>query len=328
MPNLTAEQIEKRRGAVMASDLPIIMGLSTFKSPMELALIKRGEIEPDFEPLLSRDIGHIIEPITWKLWEEETGKKARLNKRSFYGSGKNKHHGATPDGFIIEDGKRAGLLELKYSTAGAKWRTLPDDVFIQVQWQLHVTKKDRADVAGLIAYKGTNLKVHEVNRDDRFIGELVKIADEFMEAINSGHLPKPMGTASESAALEKYYNRERSGIAPLERHDPELIEILDGMEDLGGRIRSLTAEKNKAKNALKVYIGENTTMLSGGYRVSWKRPADKQVTDWEAVANAVVESAAKKEFYGDVLDAFHTAVEGSTEDLISSRRLNVYKKGE
>lgn len=328
MPNLTKAQIIQRMAAIMASDMPIIMGLSKFKSPLELALEKNGEVKPDFSPMLSRDIGHLVEPITKKLWEKETGMKAKLNKHSFFAGGDNCHHGATPDGFVIEDGEEKSLLELKYSTAGARWSSLPDEVYIQCMWQLHVLKKDVCHVAGLVAYKGTNLKIHEVQRDDRFIRELVMIANEFWDAIKSGHLPKPTGTDSESKALEKYYQKEKTTIAPFERHDPELIEILDGMEDLGEEIKALTKKKNQAKNSIKVYIGENTKMLSGNYKVSWKRPATKNVTDWKAVTDDILEDAADQEYYGDLLHSCQVAIEKHTEKKEGSRRMNIYKDKE
>lgn len=327
MPNLSKKQLIQRRAAIMASDVPIIMGLSKFKSPLELALEKRGEVEPDFSPLLSRDIGHLMEPITKKLWEKETGMKAALNKHSFFAGGDICHHGATPDGFVLEDGEEKSLLELKYSTAGARWSSLPDEVYIQCMWQLHVLKKDVCHVAGLVAYKGTNLKIHEVQRDDRFIGELVRMANEFWDAIKSGHLPKPTGSDSESRALERYYSREKKSIAPLERHDPELIEILDGVEELGNEIRELNKKKNQAKNSIKVYIGENQQMLSGNYRVSWKRPAPKDQTDWEAVAMDMLEASADQEYYGDILEAMTISKEKNTEQKEGSRRMNIYTKG-
>ena len=97
------------------------------------------------------------------------------------------------------------------------------------------------------------------------------------------------------------------------------------MESLGDQIRELNKKKSQAKNALKVYIGEHTKMLSGNYRVSWKRPTPKDSTDWKGVTDDILEAAADQEYYGDILHACQVSVENRTEKKEGSRRMNIYK---
>ncbi len=60
---LTAEQIQERTLGIGGSDMPIILGLSTYKTPYELYLEKIGESKPNQGMTEGQYIGHLLEPI-------------------------------------------------------------------------------------------------------------------------------------------------------------------------------------------------------------------------------------------------------------------------
>lgn len=68
---LTDEQRLKRVNGIGASDTPIIMGYSSYKTPYQLYLEKTGIITPDDEVTELQYWGNMIEPLIIKRFEEE-----------------------------------------------------------------------------------------------------------------------------------------------------------------------------------------------------------------------------------------------------------------
>jgi putative phage-type endonuclease len=60
---LTTKQIEERTLGIGGSDMPIILGLSTYKTPYELYLEKTGQAKSSQEMTEGQYIGHLLEPI-------------------------------------------------------------------------------------------------------------------------------------------------------------------------------------------------------------------------------------------------------------------------
>lgn len=330
MPTLTKKQLEQRRHAMMASDIPALLGIDDFTTPLMLAY-KKLDTSPVVinEPNLNMDIGHYVEPITNKLFKNETGKKTKMNKDSFF----KRHHGATPDAFVInEHGEETDLVEFKYSTKGSKWASLPDFVFCQVQWQLHVMNRERCDVAALIAWRGTSFKTFEVYRDENFIENVVKLVDEFWSAIKSGHVPVATGTKREEEAINSRFKNQRKSFAPLELDDVNFLNALEESEEIGKQDKQVQQRKRQNKNLLKAYVGENPDVRCGPYKVTWKAPKQKYVVNFQQAMDDAMESLAPYFSGGersDILNqAFQQAIDANTEQVSAARRFNIYKMGD
>lgn len=74
---ITEEQRIERRMGIGGSDLPIILGLSSYKTPYQLYLEKIGEIEPTFEETPVQEWGHALEPIIRIKFAEKHGFRLR-----------------------------------------------------------------------------------------------------------------------------------------------------------------------------------------------------------------------------------------------------------
>jgi putative phage-type endonuclease len=68
---LTEEQRLKRRNGIGASDSPIIMGYSTYKTPLQLYFEKTGTITDDEEETELQYWGNALEPLILKRFSEE-----------------------------------------------------------------------------------------------------------------------------------------------------------------------------------------------------------------------------------------------------------------
>jgi len=70
---LTEEQRKKRTEGIGASDSPIIMGYSTYKTPYQLYLEKIGTVSSDDKPTEAQYWGNALEPLILKRFSEENG---------------------------------------------------------------------------------------------------------------------------------------------------------------------------------------------------------------------------------------------------------------
>lgn len=68
---LTNEQRERRRNGIGASDSPIIMGYSNYKTPYQLYLEKIGVVTDEDEPTEQQYWGNALEPLIIKRFAEE-----------------------------------------------------------------------------------------------------------------------------------------------------------------------------------------------------------------------------------------------------------------
>ena len=139
---LTAEQIKERIGYLGASDAAAAVGLSRWKSPVEVWAEKTEFVEPeDISGKLSIRMGNKLEDVVAEIFQEETGKKVHRVNETIY-------HPQYP--FLAANLDRRVVGEdacLEIKTAGAwaakDWEgeELPREVIIQVMHQLACTGK-------------------------------------------------------------------------------------------------------------------------------------------------------------------------------------------
>ncbi|ALJ21298.1 YqaJ viral recombinase family protein [Microbacterium sp. No. 7] len=96
-----------------------------------------------------------------------------------------KRHLATPDGIAVDAGGRVTLAEIK--TTNKTWRSIPRTYLRQVWWQQHVLGAERTLVVweehdGFVPI-GDEPKCAWVDRDEREIGNLVRLATELIDEL-------------------------------------------------------------------------------------------------------------------------------------------------
>ena len=67
---LTSQQIEDRKLGLGGSDVGIILGLSTYKTPYELYLEKTGLLVPSQKMTPQQEWGHRLEPVIRDKFKE------------------------------------------------------------------------------------------------------------------------------------------------------------------------------------------------------------------------------------------------------------------
>jgi hypothetical protein len=171
------------------------------------------------------------------------------------------------------------VVEAKWSHS-KKWRrgeTVPGDVQAQVQWQLFVVGWDVADV---IVMDFGRPRVETLERDARFIDDLLYFARDFRGYLDRGELPPVDASESTRQTLTRRYPRDNGiVIAPT----PDLV-------DLAGRLAETRAAKKAADDAERSVASAIRAILGEASEVegllSLRANRDSTRVNWPAVAKA------------------------------------------
>jgi putative phage-type endonuclease len=264
-----------RREGIGASDIPVIAGESPYRSAIELWAEKSGAVqpEPDAETAELFELGHLMEPVLLELYERRTGRHPRRVRRMLA-------HPDVPWALASLDAQAPvrRAVEAKWTTS-SRWHGegIPDDVLMQVQWQLFVTGWDVADVVALV---GRSARVVEVPRDQGLIDDLYSLAAAFWASVVSGTPPAPDGSESARRTLTRLHPVDDGTYLPA---TPDLVELVD-------LYRSAKAAKSAAEdsekgigNALRAVL-RDASGIEG--LVTYRKSADSTRTNWPAVASA------------------------------------------
>lgn len=176
------EWLEMRRGYIMASDAPIIMGVSKYhKSLKDLWNEKLGVELPETLTLSQRNAmkyGQEREEYGRILYQSKMG-ISMVPKVIF--SEEHSFLGASLDG-ISEDGKK--IIEIKttnhYNHSLAKEGKIPEEFYPQLQHQMLVAQVEDMDYISL--YKN-EIEIVKVIRDNEYIATMLEKHHEFWRCV-------------------------------------------------------------------------------------------------------------------------------------------------
>lgn len=278
----TPEWLEERRSSVGASEVPAVLGLSKWSTPLDVYRSKHG-VDREFDPLLSF-IGHESEHIIHKWVHEFSGLNVRLEPGFMARSVEHPWLHASFDR-MSSDG-----IPFQFKTAhhytGHEWNDgIPTDIRIQVQTEMLVAGESRAAVVVWIG--GREFKLFWEYRDDRFIREqLIPTTQSFWyENVRAGVAPDPttLAEVNEIATEDRVVNLSETAFEALER-----ITVLNS------DIAAQEAERDQLKVVLGQYVGSADTLTHEGQKVAtWKQQKGRTGFDQKAFREAHPELAAE-----------------------------------
>jgi putative phage-type endonuclease len=292
--SLTKEQILQRKTFIGGSDAAAVLGLSRWKTPVEVWAEKTGLIEAeDISDKLPVKLGNIFEETVAQLFCEETGKKVqRANETIFH-----KHYpfiGANIDRKVIGEDS---ILEVKTCSAwkAKEWQDeeeIPQEYILQVMHYLAVTGKAKAYLAVLIGNQ--DFKVKEILRDEAMINQIITKEAAFW---NEFVLTKIMPTtikAQDGDILNKLFPHAEEG---KEIQLEESVNmIIDDIEAYSKDEKAIKSQINKLRNELKAKIRENETGITSLYKIKWKNiHKDSYVMAEQNYRQIFVKKLAEKE---------------------------------
>lgn len=290
-----AAWLAARRNGIGGSDIAALLGLSPWKSPVDLWMDKTGRTQ-DAEQNEAMYWGNVLEEVVAKEYAIRTGTKVQRINRIL-------HHPqhlwmlANIDRAIVIGGSRArfldslkgadGILECKTASAykASDWGNeededaIPSHYAAQCLWYCGVTGARFCDIAVLIG--GNRFVMKRIERDEDVIRGMVERAEEFwFKHVLADVAPEPT-TARETALLYPQDNGDSIEAS---------VEIAAALNDLAAvkaQIKTLETDETRLADQVKTYIGQRSALTIGGTTLcTWKAPKPSNKTDWQKVAKA------------------------------------------
>lgn len=271
-----------RRRGIGSSDAASAVGLSPYKSALQLWMEKTGrdelfpKIDPNDEstPLYW---GTLLEPIVAAHYTKRTGNRVRRVNAVL-------QHPDHPWMLANLDREVIGVPEvqiLECKTAGihgAKlWKDgVPEYVQLQVQHQLGVTGKTAADVAVLIG--GQELQIHRVKRDEQLIKHLIQLEQAFWDMVLNEQAPVADGSDSADQALRCLYPNDIGSTVDLS-HDLEMSAVFSDLLAVRQQLETQSQLEAQMKQRIQQRMGEASKAVFETGNVTWRRSKDGTTLD-------------------------------------------------
>lgn len=238
----TKEWLELRRSKIGASDSPVIMGVSPFKTEYSLFLEKTCGIDQEKTMAMTR--GEIMEERARDAFEKMTG---LMVDPLVVQSNSYDWQMASLDGMDYE---RTTIVELKCPNKRthekAKNGIVPEEYFPQLQHQLAVTGLEKGFY---FSFDGQDGALVEVTRDDNYISDMIKKEEIFYKRMVEFDPPKPS---------EKDY---------VEIFEEEYVKMADRLKEIDVLSKELDGEKEKLKENL-IAISRGTNLKLGKIKLT------------------------------------------------------------
>lgn len=252
-----------RKDYIGGSDISAVMGLSRWKTPLQLWAEKTGAVEP--EDISNKDAvkwGNRLEEVCASAFEEESGLKVRRAPQ-LYVSKDYPFMRCQVDRLITGTDD---LLEIKTASAWKEkeWEgeEIPQEYILQVQWQLMITGRKTGYIAVLIG--GQKFLWKKIEADYSIFQSMIESALNFWKMVQEK--TPPMAMPDDNSFIVELYPKG----------DDRMVEASQDISDAIKQLQLLKAEEIKIKEEkekIEVKIKEAIKNLGGiktpEYLVKW-----------------------------------------------------------
>lgn len=255
--------LNARRRGIGSSDLPAVMNLSGFKTPLHVYHDKRGRLPHDDDWSEAAHFGVLFEDPLARDWARRN--RTVVEPVGLIANETQPWQMCTLDRLCTEcplDRSVRSLCALEVKTRNAfvanLWRQgPPDDVLAQVLWQILVTGLDHIHVVCLIG--GQDYRQYTVRRDEhiKLVAYLASEAGRLWhDHIVPGRAPAVTGQEPPDALIELYdrLHPDREGVVGLDR-DIDALEAMTDYLDAVAEERQAKERKKTAKAKLLAALG-------------------------------------------------------------------------
>jgi putative phage-type endonuclease len=250
-PDLRDAWLATRNESLGASEVATAIGVNPWQAPIDLWQRKLS-LAPATEENEAMRWGSILEPVILAEYERITG-QAVTDRQLFDRHPEIPYLTATLDG-VRADGR---LVEVKTASAFSRAfgeeedDELPDHYRVQVQAQFAVTGATEADLVVLIG--GQRLRIYPIERNEDVIREMIRIASEFWECVQT-RTPPTWGKLDARALA--ILNPGCSGVIVA---TPEMVSLAEVMTTAKGIEKTAKEEAEEAKVKLLTLMGSAET---------------------------------------------------------------------
>ena len=287
---LTKEQwLRYRKQGIGGSDVASLLGISKWKSEIELWLDKTNQTN---EPPVENEAmtwGTIMEPIIRNHFAEVTGKTV-VELKAMLQHPEHPFMLADVDGVTVDDAGNPAILEIKTASEfkRSEWEEdVPAYYQTQIQHYLCVTGIKKAYCAVLIG--GNSFKIYEIDADDEIQAMLIAVEKNFWNKVQNMIRPEMDGSDAAKNLLDSLY---RGGVSEEIVMPEEAIEYVDAYIEACVEEDNAKAKKQEASNHIKEIMGDYDKATCLGHSISWK-PVSSERLDTKALKEQEPEIYAK-----------------------------------
>lgn len=263
---------EERKTRVGSSEIAAIMGLSKYKSALDVYLEKQGLVDPQPDTIRLK-MGRVKEPLIAELFAERTsfevvraGHAITLKNAPWCL--------ATPDYYGVKNDGTRVILELKNigSYSASEWadENIPDYYYSQIIWQMGVTGIEEGYLVALIG--DSSLEIRHV-KFSRSTFEIMKdTARVFCEMVKTS--TPPSATDLDLEGIQSRYKPTRT---EKELDEPSLYfikqynEAKAEVDALKEKMKAPEKEMKTARANLILTLGDYQIGTLGRYTVEAKK---------------------------------------------------------
>lgn len=303
MAKLSEEDwLARRRMGVGGSDISAILGISPFKTPLNIWLDKTGRAAPT-PPTLRQEVGHALEPLAAKKYTADTGRAVR--KCNVLLKGDCHRVGNVDRLCVCENGKlpwsrKLGVvtdraLEIK-TTGQDEWDDVPEYYKAQALHYMGLMPTVMEFDFPVIFTGRMTFKVYTVKRDDATIENLKELAERFWKDYVLTDKPPPATSEEDAKLLWPYHSDGKVAVA-----SSEIEEAVGKIRALRANIRCEEQEVGDLTFKVQSAMQDAETLMLPDQKTklcTWKNNKPTEKVDYEAI---LLEVAQRVHFDPDEL---------------------------
>ena len=287
------ENRSKMKG-IGGSDAAIVAGISKYKSQYQLWMEKTGKSEP-FKGNEATLWGNKLEDVVAEEYTQRTGRKIRRANLTQYHPEHDFIFGhidriSVGDKRIIEIKTSLGKYRSDSDWGEAGTDSIPEAYYLQVQHYMAVMQAQVCDVAALVSGDaGAELRIYEIQRDEKLIADLIAMEVKFWEYVSSDTPPPIRDT--KDALLKFPRDNDETVIASMEIYD-----MISQLTDIKKTKKEMDESEEKIKVEIQKFMGDRAYLVSqsGNKLASWKNQTTERLDT----------TAIKKELDPAILNKF------------------------
>lgn len=248
----TAQQLQQRKLGIGASEAAAVLGLSRYRSPLEVYLDKVKETSGGRKDNVAQARGKRLQTVILDMYEDEFGEVKRSIPQIT--------SPVYPFMFATLDATRADderPVEAKTARSAVEWGEsgtdyIPQEYLIQITHQMIVAEKQFGDVAALLTLD--DFRKYTIALDPELAEMVVEGLSNFWKRVENREPPEPT-TGDECAIL---YRRSNA----IECHaTPEIATAYKELIEVRGAIKPLQAKEAALIDSIKLFLKDADTLI-------------------------------------------------------------------
>lgn len=244
---LTQKQKEERKLGIGGSDIAVLMGISTYKTPYQLYLEKRGESTDESKESQVQYWGSTLEQIIRQEFEKRNNLKVHCPNDTqihpLFQFIRGNVDGMLEDGSVFEAKTCSAFMANKWDDG------IPLNYKLQVALYCAITSAKKAHVAVLIG--GNDYREFIYDRDFQLESQIIKASCDFWDCVQDGVPPPPVDLSD----LKLLYPESKP--KSTKPSNEEVDTSIQSLREVRENMAKLKKEEEEIKYKLVEYIKEN-----------------------------------------------------------------------